>query len=59
MWNLSNSLKYCYSLHWAAVYLTNVGGSDITPTNLYELVYASFISFCSLILVGVALVTIQ
>lgn len=54
----NDSLRYAESLHWAAIYLTNVGTTEIKIANNDEKYFAAAISFLSLFLMGIVIVSI-
>ncbi|CAK73868.1 unnamed protein product (macronuclear) [Paramecium tetraurelia] len=54
----NDSARYAESLHWAAVYLTNVGSTDIMIANSDEKYFAAAISFLSLFVVGIIIVAL-
>jgi hypothetical protein len=54
----SNLARYAECMNWAAAYLTGVGGSDILFANSDELLFATAVSFLSLIIIGIMVVSL-
>lgn len=54
----NDSLRYAESLHWAAIYLTNVGSTEIKIANTDEKYFAAVISFLSLFIMGTIIVSL-
>ena len=54
----NDSIRYAESLHWAAIYLTNVGSTEIKIANNDEKYFAAAMSFLSLFLMGIIVVSL-
>ncbi|CAD8067471.1 unnamed protein product [Paramecium sonneborni] len=54
----NDSLRYAESLYWAAIYLTNVGSTEIKIANSDEKYFAVVISFLSLFIMSVIIVSL-
>ncbi|CAK93307.1 unnamed protein product (macronuclear) [Paramecium tetraurelia] len=54
----NDSIRYAESLHWSAVYLTNVGSTEIKIANHDEKYFAAAISFLSLFIMGIIVVSL-